>query len=54
MRKSIFFPLIFLALATLQSCELAGDIFKAGWWSALIVVGLVIVLVIWLIGRARR
>lgn len=54
MRKSIFFPLLFLALATLQSCEVVGGIFKAGMWTGIIVVVLVIVLIIWLISRASR
>jgi len=54
MRKSIFLPLIFLALATLQSCEVIGGIFKAGMWTGIIVVVLVVALIIWLISRAGR
>lgn len=47
--------LMFLALAmTLSSCELVGDIFKAGFYAAFIVIAIVVALVIWLISRFRR
>ena len=41
-------------VVTLASCELIGDIFKAGFWAAIIVVVLVIALIIWIINRMRR
>ena len=44
-----------LALAmTVASCELIGDIFQAGFWTAIVVVVLVIALILWLVGRFRR
>jgi hypothetical protein len=54
--KSIH-QLSFLLLAmivTLSSCELIGDIFEAGFWTAIIVIVLVIGLIIWLLNRFRR
>ncbi len=47
--------LIALALATtLTSCELVGDIFKAGAYTAIIGIILVVVLIIWLVSRFRK
>ena len=49
----IYSSLIMLAL-TLSSCEVVGGIFKAGIWTGIIVVVLVVALIIWLINRGRR
>lgn len=49
--------LFLLALAmsiTLTSCEVVGGIFKAGFYSAFIVIAIVVILIIWLISRSRR
>ena len=47
--------LCFIALAvTLSSCEVIGGIFKAGFWTAIIIVVVVIALILWLVGRGRR
>jgi len=40
--------------STLTSCELVEGVFKAGFWSAIILIVLVVVLILWLIGRSRR
>lgn len=45
---------VILLMFSLSSCELAGDIFKAGAWSALIGVFLVVLLVGFLIRKMRR
>lgn len=46
-------PLAAIALicTTLSSCELIGGIFKAGVWSGVIVVVIVLALVIWLVSK---
>ena len=51
MRKYI--PLAFIALlsTTLSSCELVAGIFKAGVWSGVIIVVIVLALIIWLISK---
>lgn len=48
-----YFPLAVIALlsTTLASCELVQGIFKAGVWTGVIVVVLVLALIIWLISR---
>ncbi|MBD0331911.1 MAG: hypothetical protein ICV66_04590 [Chitinophagaceae bacterium] len=38
----------------LTSCEVIGDIFKAGVWVGIILVVGVIALIIWLLNRFRR
>lgn len=43
-----------IATTTLASCEVIGDIFKAGFWTAIILIVLVVALLIWLVGRFRR
>lgn len=48
-----YFPLAILAFltTTLASCELVEGIFKAGVWTGVIVVVLVLALIIWLISK---
>lgn len=48
-----YFPLALVALlsSTLMSCELVTGIFKAGVWTGIIVVVIVLALIIWLISR---
>ncbi|WP_316793472.1 hypothetical protein [Pedobacter frigoris] len=48
-----YFPLAILAFltTTLSSCELVQGIFKAGMWTGVIVVVLVLALIIWLISK---
>jgi hypothetical protein len=44
-----------LALAvTLSSCEVVGGIFKAGFWTAIVLIVLVIALILWIVRRGRR
>lgn len=46
---------LLLILSTmLTSCEVVGGIFKAGFWSGIIIVVLIIALVIWLVSRSRK
>ena len=45
----------FIALAmTLTSCDVIGGIFKAGFWSAIIIVVILVALILWLLGKRRR
>lgn len=41
-------------MVMMSSCDLIGGIFKAGMWTALIIIVLVIILVMWLIRKIRR
>ena len=40
--------LVLIMALTLSSCELAGDIFEAGAWTAILGIVLVIALIVWL------
>jgi len=48
------FTILALMMFTLSSCEVIGDIFKAGVWTGLLLVAAVIALVIWLISRFMK
>ncbi len=50
-RLPYFYAILFFLSATLTSCEIIGDIFKAGIWTGLIIVVLFVGLIIWIIGR---
>ncbi|WP_165953070.1 hypothetical protein [Pedobacter changchengzhani] len=47
------FPLAIIAFlcTTLSSCEVIGGIFKAGVWSGVIVVVIVLALIIWVLSK---
>ena len=47
------FVLLLLAVAT-SGCNIIGGIFKAGFWSGIIVVILIVVGIVFLVGKARR
>jgi len=46
-------PFVVFILAMLSSCQVAGGIFKAGFWSAIILIIVVVFLIIYLIGKAK-
>ena len=45
---------IIAVAVTVSSCEVIGGIFKAGFWTAIILIVLVVGLILWLVGRGRR
>lgn len=51
--STIIFILLF-TLITLNSCGAIETIFKAGMWWAFFLVALVLFVVIWIVGKARR
>jgi hypothetical protein len=46
-------PFILSMLAFMSSCKIAGGIFKAGFWSAIILIVAVVLLIIYLVGKAK-
>lgn len=40
--------LLILLTFTLSSCEVVGDIFKAGMWTALIIIVIVVLIIVWI------
>ncbi|HEU0064500.1 MAG TPA: phosphatidate cytidylyltransferase [Flavisolibacter sp.] len=51
-KYSLLSGLAMIAMA-FSSCQVVGGIFKAGVWVGIIIVVLVILLIIWLVGRGR-
>lgn len=53
MNSKRYFPLAVIALltTTLASCSLIEGIFKAGVWSGVIIVVIVLALIIWLVSK---
>lgn len=51
--NSLFFALLIIT-STLSSCEVIGDIFKAGFWGGIIIAALVVGIILWLVGKARK
>ncbi|MGV3547817.1 MAG: hypothetical protein ACO1N4_12195 [Pedobacter sp.] len=51
MKKLMPLTLVALLATTLSSCELVEGIFKAGVWTGIIVVVVIIALVIWLAAK---
>jgi hypothetical protein len=54
MKKVNILPVLLAAIVLLSSCEMIGDIFKAGVYIGVFIVVIVIVLVLWLIRKIRR
>lgn len=46
--------LLVLLTFTMSSCELVGDIFEAGMWTALIIIVLIVLLISWIFRKFRR
>jgi cytosine/uracil/thiamine/allantoin permease len=51
MKKYSLIAIIALISTTLSSCELVEGIFKAGVWSGVIIVVIILALIIWLISK---
>lgn len=56
MRFTALPSMVFILVVSfaLSACEAIGSIFKAGVWTGLILVAIVIAIVIWLISRFRK
>jgi len=46
--------LLFFTMIALSSCGAVETIFKAGMWWAFFLVGLAIVLILWIVNKARK
>lgn len=47
-------PLCVLLAFSLSSCQAIGEIFKAGVWVGVIGIIIVVLIIFWLIGKARN
>jgi len=54
MKKAIQIPLMVLILLQMSSCSVIEGIFKAGFWSGIIIVIIVVALVIWILTKLFR
>lgn len=43
-----------VVMVTLSSCEVVGGIFEAGFWTAVVLIVIVIGIIIWVLNRFRR
>ena len=48
------YPLIAFFIISLQSCQALGDVFKAGMWSGVVIVVLIIGVVLYIIAKGNR
>ena len=54
LNPGILFSLLLSLSIFFSSCEAIGSIFKAGVWFGIIGIVVVVVIVFWLIGKARK
>ncbi len=55
MKNKHFFTFLFIFLAmSLSGCEIVGDIFKAGFWMAFVLIAIVLAVVFWIVRKMRR
>ncbi|SFW56422.1 hypothetical protein SAMN05661012_02568 [Chitinophaga sancti] len=52
--KNLQLALLGFAIMLLSSCEVVGGIFKAGVWTGIIAVAVVVFLIIFLVSRGRK
>lgn len=51
MQRFSLYALLLAVITTFSSCDLVYGVFKAGLWSGIIVVVLVVAIIFWLISR---
>lgn len=51
MKKYYSLPILALLATSLSGCEVIGGIFKAGVWSGIILVVIVVALIIWVVTK---
>ena len=52
--KTLLFALLASIVFTASSCQAIADIFKAGVWVGVLLVVVVIGIIFWLVGKARK
>ena len=51
--KNFLYPVLAFITVSLSSCQVIGDIFKAGVWVGILLVVIVVGVILWLVGRGR-
>lgn len=52
--NSILLSCLFIIIISLNSCVVAGGIFKAGIWIGILMVVLVVGIILWIVGKAKK
>lgn len=55
--KKFNWPILIIVITlftTLESCSAIAGIFKAGLWVGIVIVVIVVALILWLIGKAKK
>ncbi|QCR23824.1 hypothetical protein C1N53_16700 [Pontibacter sp. SGAir0037] len=53
--RPYFLPILFVLMTvSLSSCEVIGDIFKAGMWTAVIIIVIIVLIITWIFRKIRR
>jgi len=55
--KKINFPLLAVLsviVFSASSCQVVEGIFKAGFWSAIILIVIIVAVIMWIIGKSRK
>lgn len=52
--KKIYVMSILAMIMALSSCQVVGDIFKAGVWVGILLVFAVVAVIVWLFSRGRK
>ncbi len=51
---SYYFSVLLLLLTlTVTGCEVIGDIFQAGMWTAIILIVLIVLFILWIVRKVR-
>ncbi|WP_461488996.1 hypothetical protein [Pontibacter sp. HJ8] len=51
----LYLSVLFVVMAvTLSSCEVIGDIFEAGMWTAVVIIVLIVLIIGWIFRKLRR
>lgn len=54
MKRSLLFFYALTASILFSSCEVIGDIFKAGFWSAILLVGVIVIVLIFVLAKVFK
>lgn len=52
--NSLRLSLLVLTTTAFSGCEVIGGIFKAGMWSAVIIIVVIVALILFLVGKRKR
>ena len=52
MKRTQLLALCLALMVTVSSCSVIGGIFKAGIWTGIIIVAVIVLIIIWIIGKS--